>query len=382
MDQPPTTEKQPPDPGKHLLGEIAFVFLRLGLFAFGGPAAHIAMMEDEIVTRRRWVSKERFVDMLGFTNLIPGPNSTEMTILLGHARGGRPGLFIAGTCFILPAMLIVLVFAMLYQAYGTLPAVNSILDGIKPVIIAVVAQALYRLARTVLKRADAIAIALAVLAASLLGVTEIPLLLAAGAALLIIRRLQASGGDRKGRSGPRLRAVEPMSLGLLFLVFLKIGSVLYGSGYVLLAFLQTEFIDRYGVLTSQQLIDAVAVGQFTPGPVFTTATFIGYVIRGVPGAILATVGIFLPAFLLILFLHPLIDRMRASRTVSQILDGVNAASIALMAAVLLQLGQAALVSWPTVLIFLVSVALLIRFKVNSTWLILGGGLVGYLMSLA
>ena len=258
---------------KQTLLEIARVFLRLGVFAFGGPAAHIAMMEDEIVNKRKWVSKEKFIDLLGFTNLIPGPNSTEMAIHLGYARGGRLGLLIAGTCFILPAMLIVLVFAVLYQAYGSIPSVGHILDGIKPVIIAVVAQALFRLAMTIIKKVDVALIAAAVLAASLLGVSEIPLLAGAGLLMLLIRQIQS-------REKPTLRAVDPISLSVLFLVFLKIGAVLYGSGYVLLAFLRTEFVERYGVLTEQQLIDAVAVGQFTPGPVFTTATFIGYVIHG------------------------------------------------------------------------------------------------------
>ena len=352
--------------------EIVQVFARLGLFAFGGPAAHIAMMEEEVVNKRKWVSKEKFIDMLGFTNLIPGPNSTEMAIHLGYERGGRLGLFLAGSTFILPAMIIVLILATIYQRYGTIPSVSSIFNGIKPVILAVVAQALYRLGQTIIRKKDAAVLALAVLAASLLGVKEIPLLLAAGVLMLIFRQL-------KDRKGVKLMVVDPMSLGLLFLTFLKIGSVLYGSGYVLLAFLKSEFIDRYGVLTNQQLLDAVAVGQFTPGPVFTTATFIGYLIQGFPGAILATVGIFLPSFLLVWLLHPLVEKMRASKTVSQVLDGVNAASIALMASVTGQLGVSTLISVPAVLIFLVSAVLLIRFKVNSTWLILGGGLIGWLL---
>lgn len=352
--------------------EIVQVFARLGLFAFGGPAAHIAMMEEEVVNKRKWVSKEKFIDMLGFTNLIPGPNSTEMAIHLGYERGGRLGLFLAGTTFILPAMTIVLILATIYQRYGTIPSVASIFNGIKPVILAVVAQALYRLGQSIIKKKDAAVLAIAVLAASLLGVKEIPLLLAAGVLMLIFRQF-------KDRKGVKLMVVDPMSLGLLFLTFLKIGSVLYGSGYVLLAFLKSEFIDRYGVLTNQQLLDAVAVGQFTPGPVFTTATFIGYLIQGFPGAILATVGIFLPSFLLVWLLHPLIEKMRASKTVSHVLDGVNAASIALMASVTGQLGVSTLISVPAVLIFLISAVLLIRFKINSTWLILGGGLVGWLL---
>lgn len=362
------------DKSNNSLREIAQVFLRLGLLAFGGPAAHIAMMEDEVVHKRKWISKEEFIDMLGFTNLIPGPNSTEMAIHLGFKRGGRPGLLIAGTCFILPAMLIVLIFAVLYQLFGSIPSVSGILDGIKPVIIAVVAQALYRLLLTIIKKLDVALISAAVLAASLLGVSEIPLLISAGLVMLVIRLIQTR--DKK-----RLMVVDPLSLGMLFLIFLKIGAVLYGSGYVLMAFLRTEFVERYGALTSQQMLDAVAVGQFTPGPVFTTATFIGYVLKGYPGAILATIGIFLPSFLFVWLLSPLLGKIRSSRTISHILDGVNAASLALMTAVAVQLGYATLISIPAIMIFLISLVLLIRFKVNSTWLILGGGAVGYIVTL-
>jgi chromate transporter len=363
-------------PASEHLAEIARVFLRLGFFAFGGPAAHIAMMEDDVVTKRKWVSQERFADLLGFTNLIPGPNSTEMAILLGYSRGGRLGLLVAGVCFIVPAMLMVLAIAVFYTTYSSLPAIGFILDGVKPVVLAVILQALWRLSRSILKSIDAWLIAAAVLAASLLGIEEIPLLAAAGFLMLAVRRM---ADWRRNNRRNKLMVVEPMSLGLLFLIFLKIGAVLYGSGYVLLAFLKTDFVDRYGILTSQQLIDAIAVGQLTPGPVFTTATFIGYLVQGFPGAILATVGIFLPSFLFVLILNPLIDKMRASRVVSQILDGVNAASLALMAAVTGQLGYSVLTGLPSVVIFLVSAVLLIRFKVNSTWLIIGGGLAGYLL---
>lgn len=358
--------------------EIVKVFLRLGVFAFGGPAAHIAMMEDEIVNRRKWVNKEKFVDMLGLTNLIPGPNSTEMAIMLGYAHGGKLGLLLAGVSFILPAMLIVLVFAVLYQKFGSVPSVGHMLDGIKPVVIAIVAQAVYRLGKTVLKNTDAAIIAAAAFTAYMLGVSEIPLLLASGALLLVIRLLR-----RPDKPAPktRLHAFEPLSLGMLFLVFLKIGAVLYGSGYVLIAFLRTEFVERFGVLTSQQLIDAVAVGQFTPGPVFTTATFVGYVIHGFPGAIVSTIGIFLPSFLLVLILNPLLERLRSSKTLSHVLDGLNAGSVALMAAVTVHLGREALVSVPAAIIAIVSAFLLIRYKVNSTWLILGGGLIGLLLPL-
>ena len=357
---------------KQIYREIAFVFLKLGVLAFGGPAAHIAMMEEEVVQKRKWVTKEQFVDMLGFTNLIPGPNSTEMAIHLGFERGGRIGLLLAGSCFILPAMLLVLMFAILYQQYGTIPAVSHVFDGIKPVILAIVIQALIRLGRTILKRTDVIILFVVVLAAALFHVNEIPLLIGAGVLMLLWRTWQS------GRPA-RLMVVEPVSLVVLFLIFLKIGSVLYGSGYVLLAFLKTEFVDTRGLLTAQQLLDAVAVGQFTPGPVFTTATFIGYLIHGLPGAILATVGIFLPSFLLVLLLHRLIEKIRSHPRVSQILDGVNAASLALMASVSLQLAASTLTSAPLIAIFLISAFLLIRFKINATWLLLGGGLAGYII---
>ncbi|MDF2543191.1 MAG: putative chromate transport protein [Herbinix sp.] len=352
--------------------EIIQVFLRLGLFAFGGPAAHIAMMEDEIVTKRKWVTKDKFMDMLGFTNLIPGPNSTEMAIHLGFIRGGRIGLFLAGISFILPAMLIVLVLAMIYQSYGTRPSVSHIFDGVQPVILAVVIQALYRLSTTIVKKKEAIILFIAILLLSLLGISEIPLLITAGILMLSAHVF--------GKKKNQLKAVDPMSLGLLFFTFLKIGSVLYGSGYVLLAFLNTEFIAKNALMTNQQLLDAVAVGQFTPGPVFTTATFIGYLIHGLPGAILATVGIFLPSFLLVFFFHGFIDRMRSSSVVSYVLDGVNAASLALMTSVTLDLAKSMMSVQSTVL-FLISAFLMIRYKVNSTYLIIGAGMLSFILSL-
>ena len=343
------------------------VFLKLGLFAFGGPASHIAMMEDEVVHKRAWITKEKFIDMIGFTNLIPGPNSTEMAILLGHARGGKRGLFIAGISFIFPAMLIVLGFAMLYKNYGNINYVASIFDAIKPVILAIVLQALFRLSKTALTKVESFVLFGVVLTLSLLGITEIPLLLGSGILMLIFRKLK----DTK-----KTLVVEPVSLITLFLIFLKIGAVLYGSGYVLLAFLRTEFVDQLGLITNAQLIDAVAVGQFTPGPVFTTATFIGYLILDIPGALVATVGIFLPSFLIIWLLHPLIDKMRNSNHVKHILDGVNAAAIALMAAVTIELGIASIVTVLYGIIFVVSAILLIRYKVNATLLILGGAVIG------
>jgi chromate transporter len=352
--------------------EIMLVFLKLGLFAFGGPAAHIAMMEDELVTKRKWVTKEKFIDMLGFTNLIPGPNSTEMAILLGHARGGKKGLFIAGISFIFPAMMIVLGFAVIYKSYGNILYVASIFDAIKPVILAIVIQALFRLSKTTLSTFEAIVLFVIVLGLSILGISEIPLLFGSAGLMYLYKRIQEKN---------LVAVVEPISLLTLFLIFLKIGSVLYGSGYVLLAFLRTEFVTNLGILTNSQLIDAVAVGQFTPGPVFTTATFIGYLLADLPGALLATVGIFAPSFLIIWLLHPLIDKMRASKHVKHLLNGVNAAAIALMAAVTIELGIASITSILYGFIFAISAFLLIRFKVNATYLIASGGLIGLLMFL-
>lgn len=352
--------------------EILQVFLKLGFFAFGGPAAHIAMMEDEVVKKRQWISREKFVDLLGFTNLIPGPNSTEMAIHLGYIRGGKIGLLIAGVSFILPAMLIVLSLAVVYVGYGSLPAIAGIFNGVKPVILAIVVLALYRLAKSVLKGWKAWITFIAVLAFSLFGVKEIPLLLLAGILTLGYMEL------KKLRS--KTLSVEPISLLLLFLTFLKIGSVLYGSGYVLLAFLESEFVHGFGVLSSKQLLDAVAVGQFTPGPVFTTATFIGYLIHGFWGAILATLGIFLPSFLLVYFLQPVFEKLRSSRRISIVLDGVNAASLALMAAVSVRLGMTTLFDQRSIVIFLVAVILLLRTKINSTYLILAAALIGILFA--
>lgn len=349
--------------------EIFKVFAKLGIFAFGGPAAHVAMMEDEIVTKRKWMTKERFIDMYGFTSLIPGPNSTEMAILMGYHRGGMIGLIIAGLSFILPAVLIVLAFAFIYVNYGSIPVVAGLFDGVKPVILAIVLQALYRLSKSVLSSFEKGLIFGAILALSFFGFSEIPLILIGASIYFIIKKLP------KNKSF----VVEPMSWFLVFLVFLKIGSVLYGSGYVLLSFLETEFVLRYGAITSQTLLDAVAVGQFTPGPVFTTATFIGYVIAGFPGAIAATIGIFLPSFLLVGLVFPWFEKLRKNPILSIVLDGVNVASIALMAAVTIKLGIATIVSWQSAIIFFVSAGLLIKTKINSTWLILAGAIIGILL---
>jgi len=350
--------------------EVAWLFLKLGTIAFGGPAAHIAMMREEVVRRRRWLSDEQFMDLLGATNLIPGPNSTEMAIHLGYLRAGWPGLIVAGCCFIVPAMLIALVCAWLYVRYGATPEAAWLLYGVKPVIIAVVAQAMWALLRTAVKGAMLAVIGGAVLALSLMGGNEIALLLGGGVVAVLLGTVGTRG------------VVAPLGLGAgvglttLFLVFLKIGSVLYGSGYVLLAFLRHDFVERLGWLTDQQLLDAVAVGQVTPGPVFTTATFIGYVLGGIPGAALATIGIFLPSFVFVAVSHPLVPRIRASRRAGAFLDGVNVAALGLMAAVTWQLGRAAIVDVATGALALIALVLLVRFRLNSAWLVLGGSAAG------
>ena len=373
---------------RNSIRDLAPPFLRLGLTAFGGPAAHIAMMEEEFVRRRQWVSREEFLDMLGASNLVPGPSSTEMAIHLGHRRSGWRGLIVAGVCFILPAMLIVTVCAWVYAKFGSMPRVQSVMYGVKPVIIAVILQALWGLARTAVKSGflaivGSIAAVLAVAGGNLLAI-----LLAAGvvatAYALTAQRL-ASGtlavipAATKSMlfSAP---AVASASLSGLFLVFLKFGTVIFGSGYVLLAFLQTDLVDRLHWLNQTQLLDAVAVGQVTPGPVFTTATFIGYLLGGVGGAIVATVGIFLPGFLFVAASRPLIPRIRHSKVAGAFLDGVNVGAVALMIAVTWQLGRAAVVDFITAGIGAVSAFVLIRFRLNSAWLVLAGGSVGLIAS--
>lgn len=370
------------------LKEIALVFLKLGTFSFGGPAAHIALMDEEIVKKRNWVTREKFMDLLGATNLIPGPNSTELAIHLGFERGGLLGLLIAGTAFIVPAMAIVFVFAVLYYNYGGLPEVSGVLYGIKPVIMAIIVQALYRLGRSVIKSKLTVIVGAAVVALSFLGFEEILLLLTAGVITMLIMNWQEIKTKLFSVStfpimvltsqlGEQSTKITNMSSHTIFLTFVKIGSVLYGSGYVLLAFLEAELVEGYAVITNQQLIDAVAVGQFTPGPVFTTATFIGYLINGIPGAVLATIGIFLPAFILVFLLNPVIPKLRKSKWISGALDGVNVASLGLMAVVSVKLGIASLLDPFTIILFIVSCALIMWFKFNTVWAILAGGIIGF-----
>jgi chromate transporter len=370
------------------LRELALLFLRLGTTAFGGPAAHISMMEEEVVRRRGWLSRQEFLDMIGATNLIPGPNSTEMAIHVGQARAGVAGLLVAGTSFILPAATITLALAWAYVRFGASPQVSAFLVGVKPVITVVVLQALWRLGRTAVKSSGLGVLALAAVAASALGVDELVVLLAGG--LLAMLAARVPGRDVSAfLSWPAWTptaagavagaAAIPFSLPALFLFFLKVGSVLFGSGYVLLAFLRADLVDRWHWLTDAQLLDAIAVGQFTPGPVFCTATFVGYLLGRIPGALLATLGIFLPAFVFVALSGLILPRLRRSRLAGAFLDGLNVASLALMATVTWVLARTAIFDWRTALLAAVS-ALALSLRINSAWLVLGGGLAGFLLA--
>jgi chromate transporter len=370
---------------------VALLFLKLGTVAFGGPAAHVAMMEDEVVRRRRWLTREEFLDLLGAASLIPGPSSTELAIYIGHRQAGWPGLLAGGVCFILPAALIVTAIAWAYVRFGALPAMAGLLYGIKPVVIAVVAQALWGMARSALKTPGLALLAAAAVAATLLGANQLAVLTAAGALAALARQLSA--GRRRtppppetallavpAKAGALAAATAGASFGLgpLFWVFLKIGAVLFGSGYVLLAFLRADLVDRLGWLSERQLLDAVAVGQVTPGPVFTTATFIGYLLGRGPGALVATVAIFLPGFLLVAASGRLIPRLRRSPLAGAALDGVVAASLALMLVVGWQLARAALIDPLTFAIAAGSGVALLRFRVNAAWLVAAAALLGWL----
>jgi chromate transporter len=387
------------------LAELARLFLKLGFIAFGGPAAHIAMLEDEVVTRRGWLGRQHFLDLVGATNLIPGPNSTEMTMHVGYERAGRKGVFTAGACFILPAVLITGVFAWLYVTYGSLPEVEPFLYGIKPAVIAVILGAVWKLGRTAVKGWRFAVLGLGVAGAVLAGLNEVWALLAGGVigalwlraggydssrtagALLPIVFLRPSaaaagagtvGAGTVGALGAAGAAVT-VSLWKLFFFFLKVGSILYGSGYVLVAFLEGGLVRDYGWLTQPQLLDAIAIGQFTPGPVLSTSTFVGYVVEGVPGAAVATLGIFLPSFLFVLILNPLIPRLRESVWLSAFLDAVNVAAVALMVAVTIELGMGTLVSWPAWVIAGLATLLALAYRLNAAWLVAGGAVLGWLL---
>jgi chromate transporter len=396
--------------------DLAALFLRLGATAFGGPAAHISMMEHEVVTRRGWMTRGEFLDLLGATNLAPGPTSTKMALFIGHARGGWVGFLAAGLGFMLPATLLVTAFAWAYVRFGSLPAFPHFFEGIKPVVLALIAQALVGLGRAAVKNRFLLALGLATLLGTFF-VHELVLLLVAGcvSAFVSVVLPRMGKGDAPTSATPRHASnAEPdsaptppqplskksslplslskkslfvplfalgaplssFSLTSLFLFFLKTGAVLFGSGYVLLAYLKADLVERWHWLTSAQLLDAVAVGQFTPGPLSSTATFIGYLLGGVPGAAVATLGIFLPAFAIVALMGPFVPRLRRSKLLGAFLDGVNVAALALMGSVTLQFARPALTNAPTVALFLASIAILSTVRVNAAWLVLAGGLLG------
>ena len=381
---------------KNKLFEVAKVFFKLGLIAFGGPAAHISMMEDEVVTKRKWMSREHFLDLVGATNLIPGPNSTEMTMHCGFERAGWKGLFVAGLMFIIPAVLMTGTLAYFYVTYGDIPNVAPFLFGIKPAVIAIILGAVFKLGKKALKNWELGFIGALVIGASFLGINEITSILCAGfLGMLWFGKLGDSGIKSIGpflllQTTPIL--FKKVGLGKLFLVFLKIGAVLFGSGYVLIAYLDGELVENLGWLTKPQLLDAIAIGQFTPGPVLSTATFVGYQIDGYWGAILATLGIFLPSFLFVLILNPIIPKLRKSKLTRGFLDAVNIASLGIMVAVTLQLGYDVFTlsdyvgdldwNWKTVTIAIIAIGITFGIKkVSSFWIVLGGSVLGYFLSL-
>jgi chromate transporter len=378
--------------------ELTTLFLRLGITAFGGPAAHIAMMEDEVVKRRKWITREHFLDLVGATNLIPGPNSTEMALHVGYVRSRLSGLIVSGLSFILPAVLITGILAWAYVKYGTLPQATIFLYGIKPVVISIILIAVMRLGKAAAKSIMLTVIGMGVGTASLLGINEVVLLLCGGVtgiALYVVKEKMFNDivgsliplsiqsqelfdtSRAKAVATVSVTGIASVSLWKLGLFFLKIGSVLYGSGYVLIAFLEGGMVKDYGWLTHQQLLDAVAIGQFTPGPVLSTATFVGYLVAGVPGAVISTVAIFLPSFVFVLILNPVIPRLRASKVISAFLDAVNISAIGLMVAVSVQLAVTSLTDWKTVVIAVAALIVGMHFKINSAWLVLGGALTGW-----
>jgi chromate transporter len=366
------------------LADVAKLFLKLGIIGFGGPAVHIAMMQEEVVKKKRWMNEQHFLDLMGATNLIPGPNSTEMTMHIGHERAGWKGLVVAGGCFIIPSVIITAVFALLYQQYGQLPRVQPIIYGIKPAVIAVVVSLMIGLGRKALKSVELGIIGVLSAIAVLAGLNEIYVLFAAGILGVAVHFIKGSKHQLNGFFPFVLLQISTTYPNLshfkLFWIFLKIGSILYGSGYVLFAFLDAELVGN-GLLTRQQLVDAIAVGQFTPGPVFSSATFIGWQIGGAAGAFAATVGIFLPSFLFVALLNPLIPFLRKSKLMSAFLDTVNIVSVAIILSVVIEIGKSTLLDWRTILIAVVSFAVAFYFKkLNTAFVILGGALLGYILS--
>ena len=371
-----------------MLKDLAKLFLKLGIIGFGGPAAHIAMMQDEVVTRRKWMNQQHFLDLVGATNLIPGPNSTEMAIHIGYDRAGWKGLLVAGLCFIVPAVIITGIFAVLYKNYGQLPQIQPFIYGITPAIIAVIAAAVYPLARKSLKTKQLWIIGATAFVLNLLGIGEIFILFGAGFLAMALKALKgnASGNLKSFLALPLLQAAgsglaATGGMGL-FLTFLKIGAILYGSGYVLFAFLDTELVAT-GLLSRQQLIDAIAVGQFTPGPVFSSVTFIGYQINNFQGALIATLGIFLPSFVFVALLNPLVKKIRNSTIFAAFLDAVNVASVAVIAVICIEMGVDSITDWRTITIAIVSFLIVFGFrKLNSAFIVAGGSILGFLLNLA
>lgn len=366
------------------LKEVALVFFKLGCFAFGGPAAHIAMMEDEIIEKRKWMTRDYFLDLIGTTNLIPGPNSTEMTMHCGYERAGKAGLFVAGIAFIFPATLITALIAYLYVKYGELPQVEPFIYGIKPAVLAIIAAAILKLSKKAIKSTELAILGVLVLVASLLGVNEIVALLSAGILGMLYFYLKTKSlSDLKVFSpfllvfGIKVSIAKITTL-KLFLIFLKVGTILYGSGYVLFAYLDAELVTR-GLLTRAELIDAIAMGQFTPGPVLSTSTFIGYQLSGFTGALVATAGIFLPSFLFVLILNPFIPKMQQSKILRYFLDSVNVAAVAVMLAVLFIMAKETLIEWQSIIIALLAVVLTFKTKINTIWTIVIGAVLGYIL---
>jgi len=365
------------------LREIARVFLKLGLIGFGGPAVHIAMMEEEIVRKRQWFTHEHFLDLIGATNLIPGPNSTEMALHCGRERGGWRGLFIAGACFILPAVIITGIFAWAYQKYGAFPQVQPFIYGIKPAVIGVVISLMVTLGKKAVKNSKLLVIGVICAVLAILGINEIFILFGAGFFAIALyyaeKRINTFNSTATLFFLPAATLSGSFSDWKVFWIFLKVGAILYGSGYVLFAFLDTELV-KTGMLSRQTLIDAIAVGQFTPGPVFSSATFIGWQLGGLPGAAKATAGIFLPSFLFVGLLNPLVSFLRKSKAMSAFLDVVNAATIALIVAVCVEMGRSSVTDWKTGLILMAGVAVTLLFrKLNSAFVIIGGAMAGYLL---
>jgi chromate transporter len=377
--------------------EVASVFVRLGLLAFGGAAGQIAMMRRELVERRHWLTEQEFLDLFGIMNLIPGPSATETAIALGYWRAGWPALVLGGCLFILPAMAMILALAWVYVQFGTLPAVQWVLYGVNPIVIAIIADALWSLGRAAIKNVWLLLLGAAALALYFRGVSIEVILL--GTVLLagiisaferskkqdraaILPMLGAAAGTAAAAAGTAAAAAIPFSLTRLFLTFLKIGAVSYGSGYVLLAFLHADFVTRLHWLTEKQLLDAIAAGQITPGPVFASATFVGYITGGFNGALLATAGIFLPSFVFVAIVFPLIPKLKGSASARTFLNGINAATMGLMAAVSWQLARGAIVDIFTALEAVIAFFILLRYQINAAWLILGGVVAGFVMKMA